>query len=128
MLLVAYLRERSVRGRALARRERRLLGPMIRRSSNGAAADVLARVGTRRLARLARRAGMRRFVPVGSVWGASRITAVDQARFFFQIDRLMPPRPPPYGMRLLRSIVPAQRWGIGRLRLPQGWRLYFKGG
>jgi hypothetical protein len=24
-------------------------------------------------------------------------------------------------------IVPSQRWGIGRLKLP-GWRLYFKGG
>jgi hypothetical protein len=44
---VAYLWERSVRRRALTRHERRLLGPMIRRSSNGAAADVLARVGTR---------------------------------------------------------------------------------
>jgi hypothetical protein len=30
-------------------------------------------------------------------------------------------------MRLLRSISPADRWGIGELPLP-GWRLYFKGG
>ncbi len=30
-------------------------------------------------------------------------------------------------MRLLRTIVPAQRWGIARAR-PDGWTLYFKGG
>ena len=32
-----------------------------------------------------------------------------------------------YAMRLLRSISPADRWGIGELPLP-GWKLYFKGG
>ncbi len=30
-------------------------------------------------------------------------------------------------MRLLRSVVPAQRWGVAELA-PAGWRLYFKGG
>jgi protein MpaA len=30
-------------------------------------------------------------------------------------------------MRLLRSVIPPQRWGIGELALP-GWKLYFKGG
>ena len=32
-----------------------------------------------------------------------------------------------YGLRLLRTIVPSQRWGIGRVELPD-WRVYFKGG
>jgi hypothetical protein len=31
-------------------------------------------------------------------------------------------------LQLLRSIVPRQRWGFGRLRLPPGWQLHFKGG
>jgi hypothetical protein len=30
-------------------------------------------------------------------------------------------------MRLLRSIVPSQRWGIAQAA-PRHWRLYFKGG
>ena len=125
MLLVAYLNR--ARGRPLRRAERALLGPMIRRSDNAAASRVLAVVGTRGLGRVARRAGMTRFVPVFDPWGISRITAADQTRFFLAIDRLMPPRHRAYGMRLLERIVPGQRWGIARVR-PPGWRLYFKGG
>jgi hypothetical protein len=30
-------------------------------------------------------------------------------------------------MRLLRTIVSYQRWGMGQV-IPEGWRLYFKGG
>jgi hypothetical protein len=30
-------------------------------------------------------------------------------------------------MTLLRTVVPAQRWGIARVR-PRGWTLYFKAG
>jgi hypothetical protein len=125
MLLVAYL-DRA-RDRPLRRSERVLLGPMIRRSDNAAAGRVLSTVGARGLRRVARRAGMTRFVPVVDPWGISRITAADQTRFFLAIDSLMPPRHRAYGMRLLASITASQRWGVARVR-PPGWRLYFKGG
>ena len=128
MLLVAYLRQGSVRHRGLSSSERALLGPMIRQSDNAAATAVLGRVGTGRLRALAQRAGMRHFTPVSGVWGNSQIDAEDQARYFYEIDRLMPPRHRRYGMGLLAHITPSQRWGIGRLHLPRGWRLYFKGG
>jgi hypothetical protein len=39
----------------------------------------------------------------------------------------LPARHRAYGMKLLASVVPSQRWGIGRVSLP-GWRVYFKGG
>lgn len=127
MLLVAYLNEPSVRDRPLRRGERRLLGPMIRRSDNAAASAIFIRVGTRRLRVLARRARMRRFVPAAPVWGTSRIDAEDQARFFLEIDKLLPARHRRYAMRLLERITRSQRWGVARAR-PRGWRLFFKGG
>jgi hypothetical protein len=126
MLLVAYLRRPDVRGRALRAADRALLGPMIRRSDNAAASRVCNIVGTAGLARLARRAHMRRFHATRP-WGLSSIDVADQTRFFLSIDRRVPRRHRRYAMRLLGSIVPAQRWGIGRER-PPGWALYFKGG
>lgn len=127
LLLVADLNRAGVRHRGLSPRELALLGPMIRWSDSVAATRVLGIVGPGALRALAQRAGMRRFVLVTGIWGLSHIDALDQARFFLHIDRLVCRRHRAYAMRLLRSIVPAQRWGIGRVA-PRGWRLFFKGG
>ena len=61
------------------------------------------------------------------VWGETHVTPRDQTRFFLHIDGYVVSRHRSYAMRLLRSIAPADRWGIGELPLP-GWKLYFKGG
>ncbi len=127
LLLVAYLHEPSVRRRPLRADERALLSPMIRQSSNAAASAVWARVGDARLRRLARRVGMHRFRPGGSLWGLSQITARDITRFFLHVDRLLPRRHRAYGMRLLHSVTPSQRWGIASV-VPRDWRFAFKGG
>ena len=127
MALVAYLRRQSVRHRALTRSERGLLGPMIRRSDNAAAGTILRTVGSRALYRLAARADMKDFNFEWPVWGLSTTSARDQARFFFTIDRLVPPRHRAYALRLLASIVRSQRWGIPKAR-PPGWSVHFKGG
>jgi hypothetical protein len=127
MALVAYLRLPSVRGRDLRDADRRLLGPMIRRSDNATAGTVLRTVGARRLYRLADRAHMSAFRFVWPVWGLSTTSAQDQARFFFRIDRFVPSRHRAYALRLLASIVPSQRWGIPKAR-PPGWTIHFKGG
>jgi beta-lactamase class A len=124
MLLAAYLRH--ARDRPLRADERALLSPMIRRSDNDAATAIRNRLGDAALVRLAHAAGMTRFRPA-AIWGLSQITARDQTRFFLRIDALLPPRHRAYGMTLLRTVVPSQRWGIGRLKLP-GWKVYFKGG
>jgi hypothetical protein len=126
MLLVAYLDRRNVRHRRLRGGDRRLLGPMIRVSDNDAASAVYDRVGPGGLLRLARRAGMRRFVP-NAVWGGCQVTARDQARFFWRIRALLPRRHRKYALGLLHRIVSYQRWGIPH-GAPSGWRLYFKGG
>jgi hypothetical protein len=126
MLLVAYLREPLVRDRRLRPADRALLRPMVRWSDNATATRVRDIVGNDGLVRLARRAHMPSFVPA-AIWGLSRLDAADATRFFLHIDRFVPGRHRATALHLLRSIVPSQRWGIGRLR-PPGWALYFKGG
>src|SRR5829696_6966020 len=126
MLLVAYLREPAVRGRALRKPDRDLLEPMIRWSDNVAATRVRDIVGNDGLLRLAHRVGMRAFSPA-AIWGLSRIDAADQTLFFLHLDRFVPRRHRATAMRLLSSIVRSQRWGIAQVR-PPGWALYFKGG
>ena len=126
MLLVAHLRRPEVRRRALRAGERALLEPMVRRSDNRAADTIHRQVGLLGLSALARRAGMRDFVP-HPVWGGSLVTADDQARFFLRIDTLVPRRHRAYALALLRGIVGRQRWGIP-VSLPAGWQIAFKGG
>ena len=99
---------------------------MIQRSANAAANQVYVIVGSAGLYRLARRVGMRNFTTM-SVWGRSQITAADQTKFFLEIERYVVRRHRDTALRLLASIVPRQRWGIGRV-IPRGWTFYFKGG
>jgi Beta-lactamase enzyme family len=127
MLLVAYLDDPRVRYRPLRPSDHRLIDPMIQHSNNTAATDVLGFVGARGIYGVAERAGMRSFTLDPSIWGLSRIDADDQARFLLHIDAHVVPRHRAAAMHLLATVVPAQRWGIGQLRLP-GWQLYFKGG
>ena len=126
MLMVAYLNHRGVRERKLNGGDRALIGPMIRRSDNRAASQVRNFVGNGALVRLARRVGMREFVP-NLTWGATLISARDQTKLFLNIDRFVVRRHREYAMGLLGSIVSYQRWGIATVR-PPGWALYFKGG
>jgi len=127
MLLVAYLDDPRVRDRPLRESDRRLIDPMIERSDNEAASSVLEFVGSSEVDAVARRARMREFRLDPTIWGLSRIDAADQARFFLHIDREVVARHRAAAMHLLASVVPSQRWGIGRIPLP-GWQVYFKGG
>ena len=127
MLMVAYLNRREVRHRRLRRSDLRLLRPMIWRSDNTTASLIRNMVGNRGLRRLARRVGMRRFTPVAHPWGHSLVNAADQTRFFLHLERYVARRHRRRALRLLHSIVPSQRWGVGRV-VPRRWELYFKGG
>ncbi len=124
MLLASFLRMRD--GRGLSRRDRDLLAPMIRRSDSVAATTVRDMVGRRRIERLARAAGMRDF-RYRWVWGESRTSPRDQARFMDRLMSFIPRDHRPYARYLLSHIIRSQRWGIGRVA-PCGWRLYLKGG
>jgi beta-lactamase class A len=126
MLMVSYLRRRSVRHRSLNAGDRNLLGPMIRRSDNATATAVYNTVGNPGLRRLARAAHMRDFHP-NVVWGLTLITARDQALFMYRLRRYIPARHRRYALQLLSHIVSYQRWGVPPAK-PRGWRVYFKGG
>jgi hypothetical protein len=127
MLLVAYLRKVFHQERRLTREDFAHLGPMIRVSSNSAATWVYHRVGDRRLRRLARRADMDGF-SICCSWGWARFNARDQAKLFWQLEELTPPRHRRYARGLLRSIVGSQSWGIPRVGRPRGFSVFFKGG
>jgi len=127
LLLVAYLDDPRVRARPLRAADHRLIDPMIRRSDNAAATRVLDYVGAERVRAAARRGGMWRFRLLPGVWGASRIDASDQTRFFLHFEAHVVPRHRTTALHLLRTVVRSQRWGVARVR-PDGWRLYFKGG
>jgi D-alanyl-D-alanine dipeptidase len=125
MLLVAYLRRL---GRRLpSANERAVLGRMIRWSSNNDADTVYGWVGDGGLLDLARRARMRDLTVAGH-WGGVYFSAADQARFFRRLRSLLPRGSRDYALRLLSSIVPAQRWGFSRFSGRAGWSTYFKGG
>ena len=100
---------------------------MITVSDNDAASDVYAQVGADGLLRVARAAGMRKFVDVGH-WAGAQITAADQARFFLRIDKLVPRRHRRYERKLLSSIVHDQRWGIAPVAPRERMKIFFKGG
>jgi hypothetical protein len=124
LLLVATLR--AAAARPLTRGERTDLPPMIRESSNAAASRVVARLGRARIETAARAAGLRAF-RLAPRWGLSTTTARELTRLFLHIDDAMPVRHRAYGMRLLETIVPRQRWGIAEA-VPPGWAVAFKGG
>jgi hypothetical protein len=125
LLLVAVLRRRA--GRELTPDERALLGPLIRRSSNRAGSVLHARVGDAGLAEVARAARMRR-VGLNGTWSEVRLCAVDVARFFAALDRVVPPGHRAYARGLLGSLVPTQDWGLPGALEPRGWRVLAKGG
>lgn len=126
MLLVAYLDQPSVARRNLNDYDHSLLHPMITESDNTAATEVRDIVGNGALQALANRVGMTHFA-TAQIWGETQITARDQTRLFLHIDGYIARRHRAYAMRLLASVVPSQRWGIGEVA-PRGWKLYFKGG
>jgi len=127
MLLVARLQDRARAGAPLNRRDRFLLGRMIRVSDNEDATAIYRAVGDRGLLRVARGAGMKRFSILRPTWASAQVTAADQVRLFSRLEAVLPPRFHRYARKLLASIVPEQSWGIPRAARPR-FKVFFKGG
>jgi hypothetical protein len=127
MLMVAYLRQDSVDDRALNRSEKALIRPMIRQSDNGSATTIRDMLGRGPIESLADRARMKHF-RWNAIWGYCQTSARDQAFFLRNLRRYVPDRHWGFARRQLAHIVRWQRWGVGRVDLPPGWKLHFKGG
>jgi len=126
MLLVGRLRQLG--NHLPSASDRAVLEPMIEASDNDAADVAYGWVGDGGLLEVGKSARMRDLIVPGGHWGNVQFSAADQARLFFAIDRLVPPRSRGYALHLLSSIVSYQRWGFSRFSLRSGWRTFFKGG
>ena len=127
MMLVAYLQMVSARHRGLDAADTSLLFPMIHISDNNAASAVLGIVGDPALARVARESDMTDYAPGIGWWAFTQTSAADQARFFFALERLIPPQFYAYARGLLAGIEPSQSWGIPPIARPR-WQVFFKTG
>jgi hypothetical protein len=134
MLLVAYLRQLHAQGeREVDSASDALLSPMIHYSDNKSATHVWSLVGNDGLYEVAHAAGMTHFsVPTyaswGSEWGTALLTASDQARFFFEMDSLIPREFVSSARDLLSHIAGYESWGIPAIARPLGYHVFFKAG
>jgi hypothetical protein len=127
MMLTAYLQMLAAQHRSLSPSDTALLYPMIHVSDNNAASAVFSIVGGAAVARVAREAGMSDYAPGVGWWAYTQTSAIDQARLFFVLDRLIPQRFWGYARYLMSTIEPSQSWGIPPVARPQ-WQVFFKTG
>jgi hypothetical protein len=127
MMLTAYLQMLQARHRSLDSFDTSLLYPMIHISDNDAASEVFSIVGEPAVARVAREAGMSDYAPGVGWWAYTQSSAIDQARFFFMLDRLIPQRFWGYARYLMSTIEPSQSWGVPPVARP-AWQVFFKTG
>ena len=128
MLLVAYLRRLDARGqRHVDSFSNSFLYPMINVSDNSAATQTWSIVGDSGLYSVAHAAGMTDFSIVG-IWANAQISAADQAKFFFEMDSLIPREFVGYARFLLSTIAGFESWGIPAVARPHGYTVFFKGG
>jgi hypothetical protein len=128
MLLVGYLRRLDAMGQhRVDSYSNSFLYPMIHVSDNNAATQCWSIVGDSGLYSVARAAGMTNF-SVSGLWGSALLSPADQARFFFEMDSLIPREFVGYARFLLSTIDPTQSWGIPAIARPLGYQVFFKDG
>jgi hypothetical protein len=128
MLLVSYLRRLHAMGQHYVDGySNSFLYPMIHISDNNAATQCWSIVGDAGLYSVAGAAGMTDFSVSGS-WGTAQLSPADQARYFFDMDSLIPREFVGYARFLLSTIDPSQSWGIPVVARPLGYQTFFKDG
>ncbi len=123
MLLVAYLRARPAPDSSLDA----AATTMIEKSDNASAYTIYGVVGASGLKKIVALSRMEDFES-GAGWIDCRVSAADQARFFFDLERYVPAARRTFARELLAGITAMQRWGIPAAAGPAGWKTFFKGG
>ncbi|MFA4964789.1 MAG: serine hydrolase, partial [Thermoleophilia bacterium] len=100
---------------------------MIEESDNASANTIFGVVGARGMKAVAALAGMDDYEQ-GTSWLDARVSAADQARFFYGYLEYVPKARRGFARELLSGITRMQRWGIPAAAGPEGWTVYFKGG
>ncbi len=124
MLLVAYLRTYATLSDSAAAE----LTEMIEISDNDDAFEMYRILGSQGMYAVAEAAGMTRFSLPTDDWTFAEITPADQARFFYEMDRLIPARYDAFARHLLSHVAAYESWGIPAVARPAGWTVFFKGG
>ncbi len=128
MMLVSYLQMLAAEHRGVDAAANAILYPMIHISDNDAASAVFAAIGGYpALERIAAQSQMTDFVPGVGWWAYTQTSAADQARFFFELDGLIPVRFDAYARGLLSGIEPSQSWGVPPVARPR-YVVFFKTG
>jgi hypothetical protein len=65
---------------------------------------------------------------IEGMWGNAQISAADQARYFFEMESLIPLRFRHFANHLLAHIAGYESWGIPAVARPHSWTVFFKGG
>ena len=103
------------------------LTTMIEQSDNASASAIFARVGAKGMRAIAKLAGMVDYEQ-GAGWIDTRVSAADQARFFYDYESYVPKAGRSLARRFLAGITPMQRWGMPAAAGPAGWTTYHKSG
>ncbi|MEU9609772.1 serine hydrolase [Streptomyces sp. NPDC048057] len=115
VVLGALLREADRQGRRLTDREAALARAMITRSDNAATDALWRQLGAGRIAAFCAAAKMTDTVPGrAGHWGLTRITARDTGtllRLLTTATPVLSDTSRSHALRLLREVVPSQRWG-----------------
>jgi len=128
MMLVSYLQELAAKHQGIDAASNAILYPMIHISDNDAASAVFAHIGGYpALEKIATQTGMTDFVPGVGWWAYTQTSAADQARFFYELDGLIPAQFDGYARDLLSGIEAEQSWGVPPVARPE-WDIYFKTG
>jgi hypothetical protein len=112
MLLVGFLRWLDTHGQhRMDPHSNSFLYPMIHVSDNDAATWCWSIVGDGGMYAVAAAAHMSDF-SVHGLWGTALLSPADQARFFYEMDSLIPSEFDWYARWLLSTIARSQSWGI----------------